>query len=129
MKDGCLDIFRFDEEVVSFEDVMDVNMQWENFIDEALIPDASNHPQLAHQFVNSVDNQTMYIMTPIHYCLTIGEVDLHYREWSFYSPNSQSNAVDSKMMVVERVQCQIPVHSFMSNESKEYSSQQLIFTH
>ena len=44
VKDGCLDMIRFDEEVVSFEDVTDVNMRWENLIDEALIPDASNHP-------------------------------------------------------------------------------------
>ena len=47
VKDGCLDMIRFDEELVSFEDVTDVNMRWENLIDEHLIADASNHPQLA----------------------------------------------------------------------------------
>ena len=66
VKDGCLDMIGFDKEVVSFKDITDVNMQWEILIDEALIPDASNHPQLACQFVNSMDSQTMHIMTPIH---------------------------------------------------------------
>ena len=66
VKDGCLDMIGFDEELVLLEDVMDVNMRWENLIDEHLVADASNHPQLARQFVNSLDSQTMHIMTPIH---------------------------------------------------------------
>ena len=66
VKDSFLDMIGFDEEQVSFEDVMDVNMRWENLIDETLIPDTSNHPQLGCRFVNSVDSQTMHIMTPIH---------------------------------------------------------------
>ena len=47
VKDSCMDMIRFNKELVSFEDVTDVNMRWENLIDETLIPDASNHPQLA----------------------------------------------------------------------------------
>ena len=47
VKDGCLDMMGFDEEMVSLEDIMDANMRWENLIDEHLIADASNHPQLA----------------------------------------------------------------------------------
>ena len=66
VKDSCLDMIGLDIELVSFEDIMDVNMRGENLIDETLIADASNHPQLVCQFVNSVDSQTMHIMTPIH---------------------------------------------------------------
>ena len=66
VKDSYLDMIRFNKEMVLFKDVTDVNMQWENLIDETLIPDASNHPQVACQFVNSMDSQTMHIMTPIH---------------------------------------------------------------
>ena len=66
VKDGCLDMMRFNEELVSFKDIMDANMGWENLIDETIILDTSNHVQLAHRFVNCVDSQTMHIMTPIH---------------------------------------------------------------
>ena len=66
VKDGCLDMIGFDEEIVSLEDITNLNMWWGALIDKDLIPDTANHLRLACQFVNSLNSQTMHIMTSIH---------------------------------------------------------------
>ena len=47
VKEGCLDMTGFDKEFVPFENIHDMGLQWLDLVDEDVLPDAANHPQLA----------------------------------------------------------------------------------
>ena len=66
VKEGCLDMTGFDEEVVAFENVNNAHLLFEEIVDGDTTPSDTHHPPIHCRYQLSRESRTMYIMTPLH---------------------------------------------------------------
>ena len=67
VKEGSLVLMGFDEEVVAFENVMDVvaNFPWEDMADGTTEPDSLGHTALNRWYKQSCQSKSIFLITPI----------------------------------------------------------------